>query len=166
MFSLSWHTWHSFGRRQNQLLGSCLLQIIMWTLIQTRKRQRACENFLQRHFFCPVPQKAASRPLLSSVMAPHALQPSLPLVTPPALFFSPGKNARHSVYFPSASMLLNLCLLPSPAVSHVFCVLCSLPPLFSPHHSNQSNLIPASNPCSTRQLLCTQWTQTQHPSKS
>lgn len=130
MFSLSWHTWHYFGRRQNQLLGSCQLQSIMWVLIQTRKRQRACENFLQRLFFRPVPQKASSRPLLRSVIAPHALQPSLPPVTPPPLFFSPQKNARHSVNFPSASMLLNLCLLPSPAVSHIFCVLWSLPPLF------------------------------------
>lgn len=135
---------HRFGRRENQLLTFFLsvVELSMWILMQTEERQRACEPFSQRlsFFLTPPPQKALLPfPFLRLSYYLHHPQS-------PSFLFCYKEWEAFDLFFPLCiPSMLSFCLLPTPAVSHIFCTLgfflCFISPLSPVIPSSQSEPI-------------------------
>lgn len=71
----------------------------------------------------PPCKKAPSLPLPKSIILPPALPPPLPSVYPLPPFLLQRMRGIRSILSLCIHSLLSLCLLPTPAVSHIFCAL-------------------------------------------
>lgn len=125
--------WQERGSAFNRLSAA---ELIMWILMQTEERQGACEQFSslspsQRVSLFP-PKKAPSLPLPKSIMLPPALPPPLPSIHLLPPFLLQRMRGIRSILSLCIYSLLSLCLRPTPAISHIFCVLgffpCSILP--------------------------------------
>lgn len=115
-------------KRESAFNRSSTAEVIMWILMQTEEGQRACEQFSshspsQRVSLFPPPKKAPSLPLPKSIILPPAPPPppsSIHLLPP---FLLQRMRGILSILSLCIHSLLSLCLLPMPAISHIFCAL-------------------------------------------
>lgn len=117
--------WKEKGSAFNRLWAA---ELIMWILMQTEERQRACEQFSslspsQRVSLFPLPKKS-SFPSPPQVYHATSCPSTSPPLNPPPPSFSPAKNERHSIYSLSLH-LLAVVFLPPPNASNFPHLLCS-----------------------------------------